>query len=92
MHKRLAEVLVGYSTAVRKGDTVRIESYDTSALPAMRETFGAALRAGGHPTANLVVEEFNVWPAILKRFGDRNVAFPGYMVARCGFAERAPDS
>ena len=42
--------------------------------------------------ANLVVEEFNVWPAILKRFGDRNVAFPGYMVARCGFAERAPDS
>jgi aminopeptidase len=57
MHKRLAEVLVGYSTEVRQGDTVRIESYDTSALPVMRETFGAALRAGGHPTANLVLEE-----------------------------------
>ena len=57
MHKRLAEVLVGYSTEVRQGDTVRIESYDTSALPVMRETFGAALRAGGHPVANLVLEE-----------------------------------
>lgn len=40
--------------------------------------------------ANLVVEEFNVWPTLLKRFGNRNVAFPWYMVARCGFAERAP--
>jgi SAM-dependent methyltransferase len=35
--------------------------------------------------ANLMVEEFNVWPA-LKRLGDRNLAFPWYMVARCGFA------
>ena len=42
--------------------------------------------------ANMVVEEFNVWPAILKRFGDRNVAFPWYMVAMCGFAERTPRS
>jgi SAM-dependent methyltransferase len=42
--------------------------------------------------ANLAAEEFNIWPAILSRFGDRNVAFPGYMVARCGFAERAPHS
>jgi SAM-dependent methyltransferase len=40
--------------------------------------------------ANLVVEEFNVWPAIFSRFGDRNVAFPWYMVARCGFVERTP--
>ncbi|MGH3100697.1 MAG: aminopeptidase, partial [Thermoleophilia bacterium] len=57
MHKRLAEVLVGYSTEVRQGDTIRIESYNTSALPVMRETYGAALRAGGHPTTNLVLEE-----------------------------------
>lgn len=42
--------------------------------------------------AKLVVEEFNVWPAILRRFGDRDVAFPGYMVALCGFAEPAPHS
>jgi 2-polyprenyl-3-methyl-5-hydroxy-6-metoxy-1,4-benzoquinol methylase len=39
--------------------------------------------------ANLVVEEFNVWKGVLGRLGDRNVAFPGYMVALCGFAERA---
>ena len=57
MHRRLAEVLIGYSTEVRQGDTVRIESYDTSAMPVMRETYGAALRAGGHPTTNLVLEE-----------------------------------
>jgi len=34
--------------------------------------------------ANLVVEEFNVWPGIMRRLGHRNVAFPGYMVALCG--------
>jgi hypothetical protein len=38
--------------------------------------------------ANLVVEEFNVWPGIFRRLGDRNVAFPWYMVARCGFVDR----
>lgn len=35
--------------------------------------------------ADLVVEEFNVWP-LLKHLGDRNVPFPGYMVAACGLA------
>ena len=42
--------------------------------------------------ANMVIEEFNVWPRIFRRLGNRNVAFPGYMVARCGFAEPAPRS
>jgi len=36
--------------------------------------------------ANLVIEEFNVFSRILRPLGNRNVAFPGYMVARCGFA------
>jgi SAM-dependent methyltransferase len=36
--------------------------------------------------ANLVIEEFNVFSRILAPFGNRNVPFPGYMVARCGFA------
>ena len=49
MHRRLAEVLIGYSTEVKQGDTVRIESYDTSAMPVMRETYGAALRAADIP-------------------------------------------
>jgi 2-polyprenyl-3-methyl-5-hydroxy-6-metoxy-1,4-benzoquinol methylase len=34
--------------------------------------------------AHLVVEEFNLWPAIMKRLGRRNLVFPGYMVALCG--------
>jgi SAM-dependent methyltransferase len=42
--------------------------------------------------ANLVVEEFNIWPGIFRRLGDRNVAFPRYMVARCGFIDRSPRS
>ena len=42
--------------------------------------------------ANMIIEEFNVWPGIFRRFGNRNVTFPGYMVARCGFAAHAPRS
>jgi SAM-dependent methyltransferase len=40
--------------------------------------------------ANMVVEEFDVFRRILGPLGTRNVAFPGYMVARCGFAPQAP--
>lgn len=42
--------------------------------------------------ANMVIEEFNVWPRLFGPFGNRNVAFPGYIVARCGFAGQAPHS
>ena len=42
--------------------------------------------------ADLIGEEFNVWPAIMRRLGNRNIAFPSYMVALCGFAERNPHS
>jgi SAM-dependent methyltransferase len=34
--------------------------------------------------ANQVVEEFGLWSVILKRMGQRNMVFPGYMVALCG--------
>jgi SAM-dependent methyltransferase len=37
--------------------------------------------------ASLIVEEFKVWP-VLKVLGDRNIAFPWYTVARCGFVDR----
>lgn len=57
MHARLAEVVVGYSTEVKPGDVVRIESYDLTSTPVMREAYSAALRAGGHPTANLLIDE-----------------------------------
>jgi SAM-dependent methyltransferase len=39
--------------------------------------------------ANLAVEEFNIFPRLLGPLGTRNVVFPGYMVARCGFAAHA---
>jgi 2-polyprenyl-3-methyl-5-hydroxy-6-metoxy-1,4-benzoquinol methylase len=42
--------------------------------------------------ANMVIEEFNVWPNIFGPLGTRNVAFPGYIVARCGFAAQASHS
>jgi aminopeptidase len=55
-HKKLAHVLVGYSTEVRPGDNVRIEAVG-SGSPLVREVYAAALRAGGHPEANLVLDE-----------------------------------
>jgi 2-polyprenyl-3-methyl-5-hydroxy-6-metoxy-1,4-benzoquinol methylase len=34
--------------------------------------------------ANQVVDEFGLWPVILKGLGQRNIVFPGYVVALCG--------
>jgi aminopeptidase len=54
--RRLAEVVVGYSTSVRPGDVIRIEGGRPS-TPLVREIYRAAVRAGGHPTAELVIQE-----------------------------------
>jgi len=45
---RLADVLVRYSTRVKKGDLVCIGG-EASAMPLILATFEAVLRAGGHP-------------------------------------------
>lgn len=45
---RLAQVLVGYSTRVKRGDLVMIES-EPGALPLVEAIYEHALRAGGHP-------------------------------------------
>lgn len=55
-HAKLADVLVGYSTEVRPGDAVRIESYGRGS-PLVRELYAATLRAGGNPTTNIVLDE-----------------------------------
>jgi len=47
--KKLADVLVNYSVAVKKGEWVAIRG-DASALPALRATYEAVLKAGGNPT------------------------------------------
>jgi aminopeptidase len=53
---RLADVLVGYSTAVRPGDEVQIEG-TAPTTPLIREVYRAALRAGGYPSGSLIVDE-----------------------------------
>jgi aminopeptidase len=53
---RLADVLVRYSTSVQPGDEVQIEGHPTTA-PLLREVYRATLRAGGHPSARLIVDE-----------------------------------
>jgi aminopeptidase len=53
---RLADVLVRYSTSVQPGDDVQIAGHPTTA-PLLREVYRAALRAGGHPSARLIVDE-----------------------------------
>ncbi|MCC6322379.1 MAG: aminopeptidase [Phycisphaerales bacterium] len=45
---RLADVLVRYSTSVRKGDLVHING-EAAALPLIEAMYAATLRAGGHP-------------------------------------------
>jgi len=45
----LADVLVNYSTRVKRGDLVTIVG-EPEAMPAVEATFEAVLRAGGHPT------------------------------------------
>lgn len=54
--EKLADVLVGYSTAIRPGDVVRIEGHPPT-TPLIRELYRASVRAGAHPTAALVVDE-----------------------------------
>lgn len=45
---KLADIVVRYSTRVRKGDVVSIVS-EAIAMPLVEATFEAVLRAGGHP-------------------------------------------
>lgn len=45
---KLADVLVRYSTAIRKGDLVHIHA-ESVAMPLIEAIYRAVLRAGGHP-------------------------------------------
>jgi aminopeptidase len=54
--EQLAEVLIGYSTDVARGDVVQIDGH-TPTAPLMREVYRRSLRAGGHPSAQLIVDE-----------------------------------
>lgn len=45
---RLADVLVRYSTSVKKGDLVCIQG-ESLAMPLIKEVYAAVLKVGGHP-------------------------------------------
>jgi aminopeptidase len=53
---KLADVVVGYSTAIQAGDEVRIEGHPPT-TPLLREVYRSTLKAGGYPTATLIVDE-----------------------------------
>jgi aminopeptidase len=53
--ERLAEVLVDYSTAVKPGDLVLLET-TTLGTPLLRALYGRALAAGGHPQIRVALD------------------------------------
>ncbi len=54
--KKLAELLVNYSTRVKPGDWVHVEG-DVLSAPLIREIVASAVRAGGHVTYGLMDQE-----------------------------------
>jgi aminopeptidase len=70
--EKLADVAVGYSTEVRRGDVVRIEGNPPTS-PMLRELYRAAIRAGGHPQAMVIVDEAT--ESLLDEGADEQVAW-----------------
>jgi aminopeptidase len=56
--RRLAELLVHYSTEVKAGDWVGILG-DALTLPALREVYTAVVKAGGYPSLMISDEQMN---------------------------------
>jgi aminopeptidase len=70
--ERLAEVVVGYSTAVRPGDLVVLEG-TALAAPLLRAIYRQVLAAGAHPEVRLVVD--GVAEALLDEGTDEQLAW-----------------
>ena len=68
--KKLAEILVDYSTAVRPGEWVLINGH-VLALPLVNEVVGLVLRAGGQPTVMLSSEQLE--ETILREAGEEQL-------------------
>ena len=65
--ERLAEVLVGYSAAVKPGELVFIDGA-LPAAPLIREVYRRVVRAGGHPLTRVYIEGQSDWsPEVLLR-------------------------
>lgn len=65
--RRLAELLVHYSTEVKPGDWVGILG-DALTLPALREVYTAVVRAGGHPS--LMISDEQMARTLLREASD----------------------
>ena len=73
--ERLADVLVNYSVAVRKGDLVAIHG-NTASDPLVLCIYRAVLKAGGHPWVRLVPEDCE--ELFLKRASAAQLATVGH--------------
>lgn len=69
---RLANLLVNYSTGVKKGDWVGILG-DVSAMPALREVYTAVLKAGGNPS--LLIDDEYTKRQFLREASDEQMAW-----------------
>jgi aminopeptidase len=70
--KRMADLLVNYSTEVKPGEWVGILG-DVVTLPALREIYAAVLRAGGNPT--LMLSDEYMARTFLREANDDQVAW-----------------
>lgn len=70
--KRLADLLVNYSTGVKKGDWVGILG-DVTALPALREIYAAVIKAGGNPS--LMLDDAAIQREFLRNADDDQMAW-----------------
>jgi aminopeptidase len=70
--ERLADVAVAYSTRVRPGDLVIVDSGPLGA-PLVREIYTRVLAAGAHPLVHVVLEETQ--EALLREGSDAQLAF-----------------
>ncbi len=68
--RRLAQLLVNYSTAVQAGDWVGILG-ESGSLPILRDVYEAVIDAGGHPS--LMIGDDQMQRAFLRRASDEQM-------------------
>lgn len=69
---KMAEVLIRYSTGVKKGDKVFISGSDIT-KPLLKELFRSALKVGAHP--QVFVECDGISEIVLKEGSDKQIAY-----------------
>ena len=72
MITRHAEVLIGYSLGLKKGESLLIQG-EHFTLPLMKECYRLALLAGGHPQVRITSSELS--EIMLKQGSDEQLAF-----------------